>query len=410
MSADQTQEVRDSGLSISRKQRNLLFERLARSLSRIDDLHLAIATDELEKGERFARDLHDDLTLLIMDLGWGEPRELTIELSTPAPVLRRVLERLRAEAECLDAGIDLRDPATENRELAATCDQLLQSIEAQHPEDARADAFAPPREPAEEAHEPPLGSRSTSSRTNDRGLPAADALSLEVTGDAARVVFPGRPEIIASLDGLQFNPGEEALVALLRASIVSLARQIQEDLHEEEEIFTSVHEVQARARRIWLAARAMQWELRDRPTGDAWRSDAYRAEVLELLHGPPPLIELTPEEREALVRIVTASLKREQKGDPSDWEIERGELEILLEDVGLLKKCDFPYLVTRVRARRLLEWLFRWKAELRHSGEDALADLAAVRSICDRLERRWTNHDETAAAAGPSVVFPREVR
>jgi hypothetical protein len=244
----------------------------------------------------------------------------------------------------------------------------------------------------------------TSPASQPRGRRPIEAPPSEVVGNAARVAIPGRPEINACLDGLQFNAGEEALVALLRASIMNLARQIQEDLHEDEEISHSAHFVQDRARRIWLAARAMQWELRDSPTDETWRAGAYRAEVLEPLHGPPPLIELGREEREVLIRGVTASVERGQEGDPASSEFEVGELEMLLEDVGLLKKCDFPYLVTRVPGHRLLEWLFRWRQELRGSEEDASADLAAVSAICSRLELRWTADSETAVGAGPPGV------
>lgn len=135
MSGDRTQaRGNDSCLLISRKQRDLLYERIYRHLAGIDAVWLAASSGDFDKADRLSHILCDELTLVMDDLGWGVQNEdRHIEVSTSPLIVRGVLERLRAEAEVLDPDIDVCDAAAENRELIATCDQLLTSLHAQLP-------------------------------------------------------------------------------------------------------------------------------------------------------------------------------------------------------------------------------------------------------------------------------------
>lgn len=141
MSGDRT----GGRLVVPKEQRDLLLERILRNLARLDDLCFAVRKGESEKAERLGHHLWQELALVTNDLGWGDRRgERCIEVSTSPLIVRGVLERLRAEAEALDADIDLRDPAAENRELIAACNQLLESFEDQQPQGKPWGAGAPP--------------------------------------------------------------------------------------------------------------------------------------------------------------------------------------------------------------------------------------------------------------------------
>jgi len=135
MSGDPTHLARSDGSShlwISKKQRDVLFERIVRNLARVDDLLLALQSGDFEAAERLGRNLHHEVSLVTNDLRWGAHGEgCSIEVSTPPLILRSVLERLRDEAKALDPHIDLRDDAAENRELIATCEQLLDLVQTQ---------------------------------------------------------------------------------------------------------------------------------------------------------------------------------------------------------------------------------------------------------------------------------------
>lgn len=121
------------GLSISKEQRSLLFERILRGLARGPDVLLAVHMGEPDKAERLGHNLWQELGLVVNDLGWRDPTDdRPIEISTSALILRGVLERVRAEAESLDPHIDLREDAAENRQLIRTCDEILGCLRSPH--------------------------------------------------------------------------------------------------------------------------------------------------------------------------------------------------------------------------------------------------------------------------------------
>jgi hypothetical protein len=118
-------------LSVSPDQRDLLYERIYRNLAGIDFVWEAAREEEFDKANRLGLKYCDELTLVIEDLGWGDrSSDRPIELKTPPEVFRRVLERLRSEAEELEPVIDVRGAAEENRRLLAACEELLKTLTA----------------------------------------------------------------------------------------------------------------------------------------------------------------------------------------------------------------------------------------------------------------------------------------
>lgn len=164
-------------------------------------------------------------------------------------------------------------------------------------------------------------------------------------------------------------------------------------------------DLEARAVQLRLAARALRREIEKQgpppPDGDV-RSTAYRAETLELLHGPPPPIRLDGQERELLLRMANVSLEEESAQDHNHAVSIRRELKALLDDLALVEKTDFPYLVTKLPIPRFLAWLDRWFDDLRGKGPDASSDVEVVRGIGNRIEQDWEAQDD--AGAGKSIL------
>jgi hypothetical protein len=225
--------------------------------------------------------------------------------------------------------------------------------------------------------------------------------------EVAHLVIRERPEIVACLDGLQFHAGDEALMTLLRISIRKLAERIAMDLHEDAtDPSESIREAQVRAKRINIVAKAVQFEVQKQgfpPGAHSAPFAAYRAETLELLHGPPPLIELSREERGVVARRAAASLELHEAQDDAGAGGKQQELRVLLDDVDLLGKSDFPYFVTKLPTARLFEWLARWQEESPERG-DAGSEGAVVRGISERLERKWVDDDDPASGAGGPIL------
>ena len=215
---------------------------------------------------------------------------------------------------------------------------------------------------------------------------------------AARITLEERPEVVACLNGLEFPDGEP-LLALLRASMLALAGDMIEDLHEDETFSASIVCLQARAKRVFVLAKAMEVELRKQRNEVrdlAGQNAAYQAEMLELIHGPPPLIELGGDERKLLSRRAVVSLQSEENETCAAVEVRQQELQTLLEDLELLSESDFPYFVTRLPIPQVFEWLSRWGEELSKQGQDAASELAALRATRKRLVNKWAEEDQFA--------------
>lgn len=85
-------------IRISAAHRDALYEHILGRLSGINDLWLAVKTEDYDAATRLGREYSDDLRLVLDDLGWGDGPGRTIELTTPPDVLRRVFGRLRDTA------------------------------------------------------------------------------------------------------------------------------------------------------------------------------------------------------------------------------------------------------------------------------------------------------------------------
>jgi hypothetical protein len=229
--------------------------------------------------------------------------------------------------------------------------------------------------------------------------------------EVAHLVIREHPEIVACLDGLQFDAGEGALLTLLLASVRNSAEKILMDVRDEEDIPESIFDVEDRAKRVGIAAKAIQWELQNQgdPHPDSRaRSAAYHAEALELLHGPPPVIELSAQEREVLVRRAAASLEQANAEDHAEVGTRRRELQVLLDDLALLQKSDFPLFVTKLSVPRLCAWMARWNEDLYGKGPDASSELAVLRTVWERLKQSLSaKNDGSSISEGEGTILPR---
>lgn len=129
-----------SALTITREQRDSLYDEISSGLPGIGDVWLAVEAEDFAAATRLGREFADDLELVLNDLGWGAGVELPdeIELTTSPEVLKRVLERLRDrgllrdEMEREERRSAEESPANPRR-LSATCEELLGRIEVAHP-------------------------------------------------------------------------------------------------------------------------------------------------------------------------------------------------------------------------------------------------------------------------------------
>lgn len=87
-----------SSAHVSREERDALHDLILDKLSGIDDLGLAIGRKDYRKAEHLAQLYHDYLTVVLVDLGWGDHRNSVGSFRSPPDVLARVLGRLREAA------------------------------------------------------------------------------------------------------------------------------------------------------------------------------------------------------------------------------------------------------------------------------------------------------------------------
>jgi hypothetical protein len=122
-------------ITITAKQRDLLYHRLLVNLSGIDAVYLAVNDKNFETADRLRREFFDDLNLLMDDLGWSEVGDdQPVELTSPPEIVRSVFERLRVatiledEDERRDREL-LREAEEEKREVRAACDEVLSALD-----------------------------------------------------------------------------------------------------------------------------------------------------------------------------------------------------------------------------------------------------------------------------------------
>jgi hypothetical protein len=117
---------RDGLLLLSDEQRSLLSERIYRRLAGVDPTYLVASSEGRVSYEELSQ-THEELTLLVKDLVRGGDQ---VAVSTPRPVVRKVIERLLSEAEELAPEIDVTQAAEENSALVDLCQRLLTDLAA----------------------------------------------------------------------------------------------------------------------------------------------------------------------------------------------------------------------------------------------------------------------------------------
>jgi hypothetical protein len=122
-------------LSITKKQRDALYDQILDRLSGISDIWLAVGMENYDAAQRLGRDYSDDLRLVTDDLGWGEGRSGSIELTAPPDVLRRVFGRLHDAAASHTASqerdwAEARDMQERNRVVTEACRSVLADLDA----------------------------------------------------------------------------------------------------------------------------------------------------------------------------------------------------------------------------------------------------------------------------------------
>jgi len=231
---------------------------------------------------------------------------------------------------------------------------------------------------------------------------------LEVENEEiARVVIKDRPEVAACLDGLVFRGREDAMIPLLRAALINMTANVLLDLEDEDALSACIGDLMLQTKRMPLAAKALDWEIqirRDPQAAIQHRSAGYWAEVDELLHGPLPPLELVdPQERDAVVRRVNGSLRRETERGEANADARIKELQAILEDTGT--GASSPWFLTSLSRPRIAEWLARWSDEAfgekqasgRRTPPNLGGDLSLLRDIQKRLHRRGKGRTSVAA-------------
>ena len=121
-------------ITITAEERDDLYDQILIRLSGIGDVWIALEAKNYELADRLGREYSDDLRLVLDDLGWGEGSGESLELTTPAEVLRRVFRRLRDTALSRQAveereRAEARTSEERNRRLLNTCRRVLTDLE-----------------------------------------------------------------------------------------------------------------------------------------------------------------------------------------------------------------------------------------------------------------------------------------
>jgi hypothetical protein len=118
--------------TITAAQRDAIYQQILDHLRRADDLALLVEQDDLGAARRLAREVTDDLQLVLDGLGWGETSSGVVELPLPADQLRRTFARLRERAveqrEATSEAIEAGAPYERAVIVIETCDQVLTRV------------------------------------------------------------------------------------------------------------------------------------------------------------------------------------------------------------------------------------------------------------------------------------------
>jgi hypothetical protein len=116
--------------TITAAQRDALYRQILDRLRTADDLSLLVEQDDPAAARSLAREVTDDLQLVLDGLGWGETSNVGVELDLPSVQLRRTFARLRERAvEQREASsqelADTQTPYERALIVIETCDQVL---------------------------------------------------------------------------------------------------------------------------------------------------------------------------------------------------------------------------------------------------------------------------------------------
>jgi hypothetical protein len=120
-------------ITISKRERDALYEQAVIRLSGIDDIFHAVEAADWHAAQRLGREYADLLALLCDDLGWGEDEAESYTLTTDPEALGRSLGRLRDIADQVRSDSEqTRDmageEAAESRFVQETCERVLGEV------------------------------------------------------------------------------------------------------------------------------------------------------------------------------------------------------------------------------------------------------------------------------------------
>lgn len=120
-------------ITITGRQREMLYAVLVDRLPGIDDVWLAVQSKEWSKAQQLGREFSDLLRLLVDDLGWGEGREEPVELTTPPDVLQRAIQILKRDAlvedhEQRQNRLKVAEVEIEREDTVEACDGILEQL------------------------------------------------------------------------------------------------------------------------------------------------------------------------------------------------------------------------------------------------------------------------------------------
>ena len=119
---------------ITSTQRDAVYRQILDQLRNADDMSMLVEQDDLGAAKRLAREVSDDLQLILDALGWGETsRDGVVELALPPEQLRRTFSRLHERAvEQREASsrrsADAQLPYERSLIVIETCDEVLDMI------------------------------------------------------------------------------------------------------------------------------------------------------------------------------------------------------------------------------------------------------------------------------------------
>lgn len=125
-------------VKLSAADRDVLYGTCLDSLCRLPDLWMEIDQQRFEDADRLAREVIDDLRLILDGLGWGQAGEADVELMTPPEVLRRAMSRhcdavLHREAtevpERVEARREMQHAEERNRGIIKICQRILAELD-----------------------------------------------------------------------------------------------------------------------------------------------------------------------------------------------------------------------------------------------------------------------------------------